>query len=128
MMNINSGFKAVDKLVKTHGVSNEGTENPFQLAVDIPDMTNPQDLPRLIKPFGLKSFPAAMWLALQAHLTSGNGLSLHRFTLPHLNKVFCWVLVNAKGKVVEKAFPMNKPLYTNAAWVLIDTLLGSSTY
>ena len=48
MMNIKSGFKAVDKLVQRHGVSCEHTDNPFQLAVDIPDSTRPNELRHLI--------------------------------------------------------------------------------
>jgi hypothetical protein len=129
MMDINSGFKAVDKLVKTHGVSCEHIDNPFQLAVDFPVAADPGQLRNLIQPFGLQAFPHAMWLALRANISKGNRLSLHRFSLPHMNKVFCWVLINAHGQVVEKAFPMNKPQYVNAARVLIRSLLvGLSHY
>lgn len=127
-MNIHSGFKAVDKLVQVHGVSCEHTDNPFQLAVDIPDQTRPCELRHFIKPFGLKEFPHALWLALQAHAPATTGMSIHRFTLPHLNRVFCWVLVNAQGRVLEKAYPLNKPKYVNAARVLIRSLLGSLSY
>ncbi|MFT4927294.1 MAG: hypothetical protein ACI8WB_003400 [Phenylobacterium sp.] len=124
MMDINSGFKAVDKLVKTHGVSCEHTDNPFQRTVDIPDRTRPCQLRYLIQPFGLNAFPHAMWLAIHAHMAENSGMSVHRFTLPHLNKVICWVLVNDQGKVLEKAYPLNKPQYIQAARVLIGTLLG----
>lgn len=127
-MNINSGFKAVDKLARVHGVSCDEIDNPFQKAVEIPNDTQQGELRHLIKPFGLKSFPHALWLALQAQLPRGVGMSIHRFSLPHLDRVFCWVLVNAQGKVVEKAYPMNKPKYTQAAKVLIQSLLGRLSY
>ncbi len=127
-MDINSGFKAVDKLVKVHGLSCEHIDNPFQKAIDIPDRTQPGELRQLIQPFGLNTFPHAIWLALQANVPAGESMSLHRFSLPHLNKVICWVLVNAQGKVLEKAYPLNKPLYINAARVLIKSLRTSLTY
>ena len=127
-MNINSGFKAVDKLAMVHGLACEHIDNPFQLAVDIPDETIRYEIRNLIKPFGLRDIPHSMWLALQANLPATNGMSLHRFSLPHLNKVICWVLVNAKGKIIEKAFPMNKPLYTDAAKVLIESLTSGYAY
>lgn len=127
-MDINSGFKAIDKLVKAHGVSCEHIDNPFQLAVDIPDQTRPGELRHLIKPFGLKVFPHAIWLALQAHVPAGSAMSLHRFSLPHLGKVICWVLVNARGEVLEKAYPLNQPKYVNAAKALINTLTNQSFF
>ncbi|NQZ09561.1 MAG: hypothetical protein HRT35_20620 [Algicola sp.] len=127
-MDINSGFKVIDKLARTHGVSCDGIDNPFQMAVEIPNDTKTSELRRYIQPFGLRTFPHAIWLALQANLPKGVGLSVHRFSLPHLGRVFCWVLVNAQGEVVEKAIPMNKPKYAQAARVLIESLMVDVTY
>ena len=127
-MNINSGFKIVDKLAQTHGVSCFHTDNPFQLTVDIPKDTTLYELRHVIKPFGLKDFPHTMWLALQQKVPTQMEMSLHRFTLPHANQVLCWVLVDSHGRVIERAFPLNKPKYTNAAKVLIQSILGRLNY
>ncbi len=122
--NFNSGLKVVDKLVKTHGVSHERIENPFQTSVYVPGMSRPGEVRQLIAPFDLRAFPHALWLAMQECLPKGVGLSIHRFSLPHLDKVLCWVLVNNQGKVIEKAYPVNKPQYVKAAKALIKALLG----
>lgn len=121
---INSGLKVVDKLVETHGVCHERIENPFQLSVYIPGMSRPGEVRQLIAPYDLRAFPHALWLAMQKYVPMGMGLSVHRFSLPHLDKVLCWVLVNNQGKVIEKAYPVNKPQYVKAAKALIGALLG----
>lgn len=128
MMDINSGFKVVDKLVKTHGVSGARSDNPFQLSVDIPSETTLYELRHVIKPFGFKDFPHSMWLTLQNKVPTSTQMSLHRFNLPHLHKVLCWVLVDSRGNVIARAFPMNKPRYIQAAKVLIKSLLGRLAY
>lgn len=117
-----SGLKVVDKLVETHGVCPDHIENPFQMSVYVPGMTRLSQARQLIAPFDLRRFPHALWLAMQKYLPLGMGLSVHRFSLPHIDRVLCWVLVNNQGKVVEKAYPVNKPQYVKAAKALIGEL------
>jgi len=122
-MYIDSGFKMVDQLVQVHGLTCFDADNPFQLSVEIAKDTTLYELRHVLSPFGLRDFPATMWLTLQKLVPTQTTLSLHRFTLPHSHQILCWVLVDEYGKVVERAFPLNRPKYTHAAKVLIGSLL-----
>lgn len=124
VLDINSGLKVVDKLVKTHGISNDKIDNAFQTSIYVPGMTRPGEVRQLIAPFDLRAFPHALWLAMQKYVPQGMGMSIHRFSLPHIDQVLCWVLVNNQGKIIEKAYPVRKPQYVQAAKALINALLG----
>lgn len=128
MTDLNSGYKQVDLLARSNGISAAPTENNFQLAIDIPKCNNPKEVCAAISPFGLEGFPNTMWLALQRFESKVEGLILHRFSLPSSEQVICWALMDCDGNIVEKAFPMNKPKYVKAAKSIVSYLSGSLSH
>lgn len=114
-MNTLSGLKAIDNLIDKYGIGFEQADNPFQHTLCIHPGNDLAGLREVIKPFGLKTFPHAIWLKLStAHLTET--VYLHQFRLPQLDgRVFCWVLVTQQGCLLEFATQINKITYLKAA-------------
>ena len=127
-MNINSGFKIVDRLAQSYGISCHASDNPFQLSVTIDAETSLYELRQALRPFDLKIFPHAVWLTLQKQLPNNSDLTLHRFSLPHCNQILCWLLLDNHGRVICRAFPLNKPKYIQAAKVVLRSLLSRLNY
>ena len=114
-MNTSSGLKAIDNLIAQYGIGFEETDTPFQHALCIAPGNDLEGLREVIKPFGLKTFPHAIWLKLSTvHFTET--VFLHQFRLPQLDgRVFCWVLVTQQGRLIEFATQINKANYLKAA-------------
>ena len=127
-MNINSGFKIVDKLAQSYGISCQASDNPFQLSVAIAADTSLYELRMALQPFDLKKFPHALWLSLQQQMPTNRELTIHRFRLPHCDQVICWLLLDNHGRVISRAFPLNKPKYIQAAKVILRSVLMRLNY
>lgn len=114
-MNTLSGLKAIDNLIEKYGIGFEQADNPFQHILRIPSGHDLAGLREVIKPFGLKTFPHAIWLKLTTAPTKET-VFLHQFRLPQLaGRVFCWVLVTEQGRLLEYATQINKINYLKAA-------------
>lgn len=114
-MKIDSGLKAVDNLVKRYGLAFDEEVNPLQKSVYVPSCESRQQLRQSILTFGLNRFPHSIWLKLVAYSANQN-MTVYRFSLPQVNhQVFCWLLIDEQGHLVELACPINKKKYIDAS-------------
>jgi len=121
-MKIDSGLKAIDNLVKKYGLVFGPEENPLQKSVYVPTSESRQQLRQSICTFGLSRFPHSIWLKLLAYSANQN-MTVYRFSLPQVNhQVFCWLLIDEHGHLVELACPIHKKKYIDASKCLVREL------
>lgn len=114
-MKIDSGLKAIDDLVKKYGLVYGPEENPLQKSVYVPATESRQQIRQSIWTFGLSRFPHSIWLKLLTY-SANHSMTVYRFSLPQVNhQVFCWLLIDEHGHVVELACPINKKKYIDAS-------------
>lgn len=114
-MKIDSGLKAIDNLVKRYGLFFGAEENPLQKSVYVPATESRQQIRQSIWTFGLNRFPHSIWLKLLAYSANQN-MTVYRFSLPQVNhQVFCWLLIDEHGHLIELACPINKKKYIDAS-------------
>lgn len=111
----NSGLKAIDNLIVRYGIAYTEVDNAFQRSIVISACDSIEATREAIKPFGLKHFPHSIWLKLTTCCGDKQTI-LHQFKLPQLDgRVFCWVLLDQDGHMIELACCMNKISYVKAA-------------
>ncbi|MFT5311673.1 MAG: hypothetical protein ACI8Z9_000143 [Paraglaciecola sp.] len=121
-MKIDSGLKGIDNLVKKYGLLFGAQENPLQKSVYVPASGSRQQLRQNICTFGLSRFPHSIWLKLLTCSAKQN-MMVYRFSLPQVNhQVFCWLLIDEHGHLVELACPINKKKYIDASKCIARTL------
>src|SRR5690606_23970149 len=102
------GIKAIDHLIKKHGVNYAEVDNPFQRTLYLPPCESAMSTRAAILPFGLHRFPPSIWLKLTTECQQ-RATILHQFRLPQLDgKRICWVLLDTQGQVLELAVCINK--------------------
>ncbi|WP_416307884.1 hypothetical protein [Neptunicella sp. SCSIO 80796] len=119
----NSGIKAIDQLIKKHGVHYGDADNAFQRTLYLPPCESVMSTRAAILPFGLHRFPPSIWLKLTTECQQRPTV-LHQFRLPQLDgKRICWVLMDTHGQVLELAVCINKIHYVKAAKYLTSLLI-----
>ena len=114
-MKIDSGLKGIDNLVKKYGLIFGEEDNLLQKSVYVPATGSRQQIRQSISTFGLSRFPHSIWLKLLDYCAD-HSMTVYRFSLPQVNhQVFCWLLIDTHGHVIEMACPINKKKYIHAA-------------
>jgi hypothetical protein len=114
-MILDSGLKAIDNLVKKFGLVFGEEDNLLQKSVYVPATGSRHQLRQSICTFGLNRFPHSIWLKLLSYSANQN-MTVYRFSLPQVNhQVFCWLLIDEHGHLVELACPINKKKYIDAS-------------
>ena len=114
-MIIDSGFKAIDNLVRKYGLRYGVEDNPFQRSVSIPATDAMPALREALASFKLADFPHSFWLKMTID-PSERPMTVYQFKFPQVdNQIICWLLVNDQGLVVEMACPINKKKYIDAS-------------
>ncbi|MFT4940125.1 MAG: hypothetical protein ACI88A_003177 [Paraglaciecola sp.] len=122
-MIIDSGFKAIDNLVKKYDLIYGVEDNPFQKSVSVPATDAMPALREALSSFRLTEFPHSFWLKLTID-PGEKPMTVYQFKFPQINnQIICWLLVNEKGYVVEIACPINKKKYIDASKCIARELL-----
>ena len=114
-MIIDSGFKAIDNLVKKYDLVFGVEENPFQKSTVVPPTDSMPLLREALSSFELSEFPHSLWLKLTID-PSDRPMTVYQFKFPQIdNQIICWLLVDEHGHTVEMACPINKKKYIDAS-------------